>query len=238
MNCAASSGETVRMDAGLTAVVEANVSEVWEAWVDWSTTTACVRCWTTPGPTANISHRCHHAVLAIPRRRCRSVCQGRHRHQPVLVLRLGQRTSASIPTVLSVCMRPLSPFKPVVERWCGPAVRVPVFVNKHDVHANARFVEADELDFVNSVTTRSTTEHGEGVAGEERALAWFFFLARFQRSSGPSRRQTTAAGLRERSEGRGSCRCRRLLRSIGVGTTGDGGGVGMGVEPVRESTCT
>ena len=37
MNCASlSSGETVRMDAGLTAVVEANVSEVWEAWVDWS----------------------------------------------------------------------------------------------------------------------------------------------------------------------------------------------------------
>ena len=37
MNCASlSSSETVRMDAGLTAVIEANVSEVWEAWVDWS----------------------------------------------------------------------------------------------------------------------------------------------------------------------------------------------------------
>jgi len=37
MNCASlSANETVRMDAGLATVVEANVSEVWEAWVVWS----------------------------------------------------------------------------------------------------------------------------------------------------------------------------------------------------------
>ncbi len=37
MNCASlSSSETVRMDAALTTVIEANVSEVWEAWMDWS----------------------------------------------------------------------------------------------------------------------------------------------------------------------------------------------------------
>tara|TARA_B100000674_G_scaffold6026_1_gene4818 strand:+ start:2364 stop:2864 length:501 start_codon:yes stop_codon:yes gene_type:complete len=37
MNCAfLSSSGTVRMDAGLTTVVEANVSEVWDAWVSWS----------------------------------------------------------------------------------------------------------------------------------------------------------------------------------------------------------
>ena len=37
MNCASvSSAGTVRMDAGLTTVIEANVSEVWEAWLDWS----------------------------------------------------------------------------------------------------------------------------------------------------------------------------------------------------------
>ena len=37
MNCASlSSSETVRMDAGLTTVIEANISEVWTAWEDWS----------------------------------------------------------------------------------------------------------------------------------------------------------------------------------------------------------
>lgn len=36
-NCAYLSAEsTVRMDAELTAVIDANVSEVWQAWVDWS----------------------------------------------------------------------------------------------------------------------------------------------------------------------------------------------------------
>lgn len=37
MNCASlSSSDTVRMDAGLTTVIEANISEVWTAWEDWS----------------------------------------------------------------------------------------------------------------------------------------------------------------------------------------------------------
>lgn len=37
MNCASlSSVENVRMDAGLTAVIQANVSDVWGAWEDWS----------------------------------------------------------------------------------------------------------------------------------------------------------------------------------------------------------
>ena len=37
MNCAMlSSSETVRMDAGFTTVIEANVSEVWDAWASWS----------------------------------------------------------------------------------------------------------------------------------------------------------------------------------------------------------
>lgn len=37
MNCASvSSTEIVRMDAGLTTVLNANVSEVWDAWEDWS----------------------------------------------------------------------------------------------------------------------------------------------------------------------------------------------------------
>ena len=37
MNCAyLSSTETVRMDAGFSTVVQANVSEVWDAWVTWS----------------------------------------------------------------------------------------------------------------------------------------------------------------------------------------------------------
>ena len=37
MNCASlSSSETVRMDAGLTTVIEANISEVWAAWEGWS----------------------------------------------------------------------------------------------------------------------------------------------------------------------------------------------------------
>jgi len=36
-NCASlSSQSVVRMDAGLTALIQANVSEVWNAWVDWS----------------------------------------------------------------------------------------------------------------------------------------------------------------------------------------------------------
>ena len=36
-NCAYLSTEsTVRMDTELTAVIDANVSEVWQAWVDWS----------------------------------------------------------------------------------------------------------------------------------------------------------------------------------------------------------
>jgi len=36
-NCASlSSQSVVRMDAGLTTLIEANVSEVWDAWVDWS----------------------------------------------------------------------------------------------------------------------------------------------------------------------------------------------------------
>ena len=37
MNCASlSSSETVRMGGGLTTVIEANISEVWTAWEDWS----------------------------------------------------------------------------------------------------------------------------------------------------------------------------------------------------------
>ena len=37
MNCASlSSSDTVRMDAGLTTVIEANISEVWTAWEGWS----------------------------------------------------------------------------------------------------------------------------------------------------------------------------------------------------------
>ena len=37
MNCASlSSSETVRMGAGLTTVIDANISEVWTAWEDWS----------------------------------------------------------------------------------------------------------------------------------------------------------------------------------------------------------
>jgi hypothetical protein len=37
MNCAfLSANETVRMDAGLVTVIEANVSEVWDAWMAWS----------------------------------------------------------------------------------------------------------------------------------------------------------------------------------------------------------
>ncbi len=37
MNCASlSSVENVRMDAGLTTVIQANVSDVWGAWEDWS----------------------------------------------------------------------------------------------------------------------------------------------------------------------------------------------------------
>ena len=37
MNCASlSSSETVRMGVGLTTVIEANISEVWTAWEDWS----------------------------------------------------------------------------------------------------------------------------------------------------------------------------------------------------------
>ena len=36
-NCASlSSQSVVRMDTGLTTVIQANVSEVWEAWVEWS----------------------------------------------------------------------------------------------------------------------------------------------------------------------------------------------------------
>ena len=36
-NCASlSSQSVVRMDAGLTTLIQANVSEVWEAWVEWS----------------------------------------------------------------------------------------------------------------------------------------------------------------------------------------------------------
>ena len=36
-NCASlSSQSVVRMDIGLTTVIQANVSEVWEAWVEWS----------------------------------------------------------------------------------------------------------------------------------------------------------------------------------------------------------
>ena len=37
MNCASISADaSVRMDAGLSTVIEANVSEVWDAWQDWS----------------------------------------------------------------------------------------------------------------------------------------------------------------------------------------------------------
>lgn len=37
MNCASlSANETVRMDAGLATVIEANISEVWDAWMAWS----------------------------------------------------------------------------------------------------------------------------------------------------------------------------------------------------------
>ena len=37
MNCSFLSGDqTVRMDAGLATVIEANVSEVWDAWTAWS----------------------------------------------------------------------------------------------------------------------------------------------------------------------------------------------------------
>ena len=36
-NCASlSSQSVVRMDAGLTTLIQANVSEVWDAWVEWS----------------------------------------------------------------------------------------------------------------------------------------------------------------------------------------------------------
>ena len=36
-NCASlSSQSVVRMDTGLTTVIQANVSEVWDAWVEWS----------------------------------------------------------------------------------------------------------------------------------------------------------------------------------------------------------
>ena len=36
-NCASLSPQSVvRMDTGLTTVIQANVSEVWEAWVEWS----------------------------------------------------------------------------------------------------------------------------------------------------------------------------------------------------------
>ena len=36
-NCASLSSQSiVRMDAGLTTLIQANVSEVWDAWVDWS----------------------------------------------------------------------------------------------------------------------------------------------------------------------------------------------------------
>ena len=36
-NCASLSSQSiVRMDTGLTTVIQANVSEVWEAWVEWS----------------------------------------------------------------------------------------------------------------------------------------------------------------------------------------------------------
>ena len=36
-NCASlSSQSVVRMDTGLTTVIQANVSEVWEAWVEWA----------------------------------------------------------------------------------------------------------------------------------------------------------------------------------------------------------
>ena len=37
MNCASISADaSVRMDVGLSTVIEANVSEVWDAWLDWS----------------------------------------------------------------------------------------------------------------------------------------------------------------------------------------------------------
>ena len=36
-NCASLSAQSVvRMDAGLTTLIQANVSEVWDAWVEWS----------------------------------------------------------------------------------------------------------------------------------------------------------------------------------------------------------
>ena len=36
-NCASLSAESVvRMDAGLTTLIQANVSEVWDAWMEWS----------------------------------------------------------------------------------------------------------------------------------------------------------------------------------------------------------
>ena len=36
-NCASRSSQSVvRMDAGLTTLIQANVSEVWDAWVEWS----------------------------------------------------------------------------------------------------------------------------------------------------------------------------------------------------------
>ena len=37
MNCASlSSDQTVRMDGGLTTIIDANISEVWDAWTAWS----------------------------------------------------------------------------------------------------------------------------------------------------------------------------------------------------------
>ena len=63
-NCAfLSSSTSVRMDAGLTTVIEANVSEVWSAWEAWSDDQGLHEAHETEGENGE---RCSHRVAITP----------------------------------------------------------------------------------------------------------------------------------------------------------------------------
>lgn len=58
-----------------------------------------------------------------------------------------------------------------------PSKGVAFFIDEDDVYPHARFVETDELDFVNGVTAGGPTEDRKGVACEEGTFSRLFLFA-------------------------------------------------------------
>ena len=181
-NCASlSSQSVVRMDAGLTTLIQANVSEVWDAWVEWSDDNGLRKGHSALGEGGE---RFAHGVAITPFWRFPDdvVVQFTPQGEATAIAlysasRLGWATSASTPIDWKAFMMRSSPFRPPAEPWSlVPSVGEALVVNEHDVHAHARLVKTDELDFMNRMTARGTAEHGKRMASEERAFSRLFLL--------------------------------------------------------------